>query len=412
MIISIILIIVILAIVIGAVFLFKSNKISDKISNEELSSGTYESLKEKQEVKFEIEDEEHKMIVDSVYSDSVDIIIQSEPIEVNLKIGETKKFDLDGDGKYDLEVKLKNIVNGIPNIFIKKISEAVCDEDWNCESWSSCNEQGSQTRVCTDLNSCGTEEDKPEVIRACEVCVENWGCSGWSNCINGKKTRDCDDSNDCGTTNNKPDEERDCEVEINLANFDEEWGILQELIIASKDKDLNEVNSLVYTSISQNEINQCLDSDLISDDDCWNMVGGFAEDFNNNDFSILRKDTKQTIITMQFIEETEGDYTSYSRSEIYFVRNSSNKIKVLSIVFSFGVGGISMDVSLLGDTDRDGLIDKEEKCLDPFGEPYQSHIGCVETNYNNKDTDSDSWWDGIEDKAETDPNDNGDYLFK
>ena len=259
-IISIIFIIVILAIVIGAVFLFKSNIISDKISNEELSSGTYESLKEKQEVKFEIEDEEHKIVVDSVYEDSVDITIRSEPIEINLKVGETKKFDLDGDGKYDLEVKLMGIVGGVPNIFIRKINEVICDEDWNCESWSSCNEQGKQIRVCTDLNSCGKTDNKPTIIQDCiyvETCIENWDCTAWSGCVDGIKTRDCDDSNDCGKTDNKPDEKDGCVMQkINCgADWDCFINAAEECNLAEMENiQIMEIFGLIVTTTSHYEL--------------------------------------------------------------------------------------------------------------------------------------------------------------
>ncbi|MFH0936664.1 MAG: hypothetical protein V1815_03240, partial [Candidatus Woesearchaeota archaeon] len=30
-----------------------------------------------------------------------------------------------------------------------------CIENWSCEMWSSCSEQITQTRTCTDLNNCG-----------------------------------------------------------------------------------------------------------------------------------------------------------------------------------------------------------------------------------------------------------------
>lgn len=41
-----------------------------------------------------------------------------------------------------------------------------CTEDWVCSDWSSCSE-GQQTRVCTDQNSCGTENDKPDESQTC-----------------------------------------------------------------------------------------------------------------------------------------------------------------------------------------------------------------------------------------------------
>ncbi len=43
------------------------------------------------------------------------------------------------------------------------------------------------------------------------TCKENWTCSEWSECIAGTQTRICTDQNKCGTTKNKPDESQSCE---------------------------------------------------------------------------------------------------------------------------------------------------------------------------------------------------------
>jgi len=203
----------IFAIVVIALSIFFFIKYSSNtISNDELSAGTYIDLNEDKEVKFKLGEEEHKIIIDSVINDSIDIIIQSETIIATLNIGETKKFDLDGNETYDLLVKLKSIVDGKANLFIKKINEVICTEDWNCTEWSGCVNE-TQTRVCTDLNDCGTEEDKPERSQSCEiVCVENWNCTEWSGCVNETQTRVCTDLNDCGTEEDKPEGSQSCEI--------------------------------------------------------------------------------------------------------------------------------------------------------------------------------------------------------
>lgn len=43
-------------------------------------------------------------------------------------------------------------------------------------------------------------------------CTENWDCTAWSECVNGVQTRTCTDLNDCGTTQNKPAESQSCQV--------------------------------------------------------------------------------------------------------------------------------------------------------------------------------------------------------
>lgn len=49
--------------------------------------------------------------------------------------------------------------------------EERCTEDWSCLEWSDCID-GSQTRICTDGNECGTEDMKPLESRECSVPEE------------------------------------------------------------------------------------------------------------------------------------------------------------------------------------------------------------------------------------------------
>jgi hypothetical protein len=42
-----------------------------------------------------------------------------------------------------------------------------CVEDWYCGNWSDCNTDGYQTRNCTDLNNCGTTNNKPNTTKTC-----------------------------------------------------------------------------------------------------------------------------------------------------------------------------------------------------------------------------------------------------
>lgn len=42
-----------------------------------------------------------------------------------------------------------------------------CNESWECGNWSECM-NGTQSRTCTDLNSCGTEELKPNETQECQ----------------------------------------------------------------------------------------------------------------------------------------------------------------------------------------------------------------------------------------------------
>ncbi|HEA46251.1 MAG TPA: Ig-like domain-containing protein [Candidatus Pacearchaeota archaeon] len=61
----------------------------------------------------------------------------------------------------------------------------------------------------------GTNEDSSSEIsqgsRSSVVgCQEDWICAGWGDCMGGTQERVCSDSNDCGTTEGKPIIGRDC----------------------------------------------------------------------------------------------------------------------------------------------------------------------------------------------------------
>ncbi|MFH1597563.1 MAG: fibronectin type III domain-containing protein [Patescibacteria group bacterium] len=102
--------------------------------------------------------------------------------------------------------------SGISNVASKTTD---CFEAWSCAEWEDCLD-GQQARICTDLNSCGTEEEKPVETQSCtdpdELCEENWECTAWSACEDNEQVRTCADSNACGTEENKPGASRYCDV--------------------------------------------------------------------------------------------------------------------------------------------------------------------------------------------------------
>lgn len=54
----------------------------------------------------------------------------------------------------------------INNLTINYIIIPPCQENWICNNWTQCINE-TQTRICTDLNECGTQENKPEEIQNC-----------------------------------------------------------------------------------------------------------------------------------------------------------------------------------------------------------------------------------------------------
>jgi len=161
---------------IGVVIYFIMTNVSG-ISDTELSAGTSFVVEVDKEVKFNLDEQEHTLTVNSISDDSVDIVIQSDPILATLEVGETNKFDINSDSIYDLSLRLNSITDGKADLYIIRISEA-CVEDWECTEWSNCTE-GIQVRICEDLNDCGTEKDKPDESQECETEPEI-NCSEYS----------------------------------------------------------------------------------------------------------------------------------------------------------------------------------------------------------------------------------------
>jgi len=66
-------------------------------------------LKRGGKVKFKIKGKGHTAKVDKVFSDHVVLIIESDPISVELYVNETKRVDVDADGTDDIEITLHKI---------------------------------------------------------------------------------------------------------------------------------------------------------------------------------------------------------------------------------------------------------------------------------------------------------------
>ncbi|MBU0958474.1 MAG: hypothetical protein KKB31_00875 [Nanoarchaeota archaeon] len=162
-------------VVLVLLFFFMGGK---KISAEDLVSGTNVDLGKDKSVKMEIKDEEHKLTVEFVNTDSVDIIVESSPQRGRILLNEEEKFDIDSDNIYDLKVKLEGISEGKANLNLKKISEALCSENWGCTNWTRCL-NGTQSRLCTDSNRCRTTDNKPSEVQSCTTvptCQQGDGC--------------------------------------------------------------------------------------------------------------------------------------------------------------------------------------------------------------------------------------------
>jgi len=70
----------------------------------------------------------------------------------------------------------------IPTTSTTTIPEITCTPDWQCNDWQglaetfTCGEVFTQTRTCTDINECGTDENKPAETQDA-ICTDSTTCN-------------------------------------------------------------------------------------------------------------------------------------------------------------------------------------------------------------------------------------------
>jgi len=88
----------------------------------------YVALKRGGKVNFKIKGKSHTAKVDKVFSDHVVLLIQSDPISVELYVNETKRVDVDNDGIDDLEITLHKIEHVKAYMTFKLLTEEAEEE--------------------------------------------------------------------------------------------------------------------------------------------------------------------------------------------------------------------------------------------------------------------------------------------
>lgn len=89
----------------------------------EMSDGSARLLMAKQRAQFSFDGSVHHVGVKSISDGVASVEIASTPVSYDFEVGDERKFDLNGDGIYDLYVKLNSIDGGVANLFIKFIDE-------------------------------------------------------------------------------------------------------------------------------------------------------------------------------------------------------------------------------------------------------------------------------------------------
>ena len=99
------------------------------IGSEKLWKGASELLKANDKVSFSLVSGSHSLEVEKVGVDYAQIVIMSEPVYLNLSVGEEVKLNLSSIDYYDLIVGLNGILNGEANISVKRIFETIVVEE-------------------------------------------------------------------------------------------------------------------------------------------------------------------------------------------------------------------------------------------------------------------------------------------
>lgn len=109
------------------------------ITAEQFGSGVTRTLALNERLKLNISGETHYIKLTELTTTSITINVSSTPQIATLKVNESKVFDLDGDGTFDLEVRLAGIslVNGTAknsDIYVKKYVAALTEPNENNET--------------------------------------------------------------------------------------------------------------------------------------------------------------------------------------------------------------------------------------------------------------------------------------
>ncbi len=114
---------------------------SYSIKPNEVEKGMTKSLGKNWKMQFKIGSRSHQILVKNISPQRVEIELSSDPITFDLHLDESKKFDLDNDMDYDIEIYLKNVTgvsyyisNNNPNylraeVMIKEINESYTNKE-------------------------------------------------------------------------------------------------------------------------------------------------------------------------------------------------------------------------------------------------------------------------------------------
>lgn len=173
------------------------------------------------------------------------------------------------------------------------------------------------------------------------------------------------------------------------------WSLLDKSGEALKNKDAVAYNSVTYTQVKPDEVSQFA---LISP-----LLYESHKKINKADYVNKLQDDKQAIYYTNPKREDSASFYSYTQGQIMFI-NDKGVWKILltspDIGWNMSKAGTSRNPdeiekylqSMMLDSDKDGITDLDEKCEGPEGADPK----CTKTDPNNKDSNGNGLWDGID----------------
>ena len=138
------------------------------------------------------------------------------------------------------QIKVEVNVGGSTEIRVWEVNIADdlkedCNENWYC-SWSKCDGSFKYAEECEDLNSCGTNLNKP-LKKECS-CVPDYQCESWGECdvnydigeliygkvsLTGIENRVCEEITNCIDEEDSIIEKRECNATLSIRVEQKEW---------------------------------------------------------------------------------------------------------------------------------------------------------------------------------------------
>lgn len=183
-----------------------------------------------------------------------------------------------------------------------------------------------------------------------------------------------------------------------ISLLDTAWNTFENYLSRAHAHDIEGVKALSYK-----QSGACKNKD--TEKQCFALmdnVYSIGKDFRKEDYVNIWSDEKQLIVfTSPRYDDTEKQY-GLIQSYLYFTREKDGSTKLLAIdpargwyvdkASSTKAQWMESLTKLATDSDKDGLTDNEENCLDAKGGAV---LQCVKTNPQKRDSKGDGWWDGV-----------------